>query len=108
VVRRGQPRGTEIVLWRFELDSGIGAAHGMAGWCYNLRKWNGWMSDHMQETTETARLAERAAELGKDDAVALYTGGFALAHVVGDLKRGAAMIDRSLVLKQLLGTPVGG
>ena len=36
--------------------------------------------------------------MGKDDAVALSTGGFALAYVVGDLDDGAALIDRALVL----------
>ena len=36
---------------------------------------NGWMTDRAQEIAETARLARRAAELGKDDAVALCRGG---------------------------------
>src|SRR5262249_33940646 len=44
------------------------------------------------------RLARRAAELGRDDAVALCTAGFALAYPVGDLDDGAALIDRGLVL----------
>ena len=50
------------------------------------------------ETAETARLARCAAKVGKDDAVALCSGGFALAYVVGDLDNGAAMIDRALLL----------
>jgi transglutaminase-like putative cysteine protease len=37
-------------------------------------------------------------ELGKEDAVALSTGGWALAYVVGDLDDGAAFIDRALAL----------
>jgi tetratricopeptide (TPR) repeat protein len=36
--------------------------------------------------------------LGKDDAIALATGGWALAYVVRDLEVGAALIDRALVL----------
>jgi len=36
-------------------------------------------------------------ELGKEDAVALSTGGFALALVVGDVEDGAAFIDQALV-----------
>jgi tetratricopeptide (TPR) repeat protein len=48
------------------------------------------------------RLAQRAVELGKDDAIALATGGYALAYVVLDLEVGAALIDRALVLNSNL------
>jgi tetratricopeptide (TPR) repeat protein len=37
-------------------------------------------------------------ELGKDDAVALYTGGFALARVSGALDEGIAFIDRAIAV----------
>src|SRR5262249_34355093 len=47
---------------------------------------------------ETARLARRAMELGKDDAVALAASGLALAYVVRDLDAGPALIDRALGL----------
>jgi tetratricopeptide (TPR) repeat protein len=94
--------GNNYALGQFaraiELDPHFAAAYGMAAWCYDLRKWNGWMLDSVQETAETARLAARAVELGKDDAVALCSGGFALAHVVGDLATGVAFIDRALLL----------
>lgn len=56
------------------------------------------MTDRMKETFEAARLARRAVELGKEDAVALSTGGFALAYVVGHFDDGAAFIDRALAL----------
>jgi tetratricopeptide (TPR) repeat protein len=56
------------------------------------------MINGVAETAEAARLARRAAELGKNDAVALCFGGIALAYVVGDLVDGIAMIDRALVL----------
>ena len=81
-----------------EFDNEFASAFGMAAWCYDLRKWNGWMISPQHETDETERLARIATELGKDDAVALCTGGFALAHVVGDLDVGAACIDRALML----------
>ena len=48
------------------------------------------------------RLAQRAVELGKDDAIALADGGYALAYVVHDLGVGAALIDRALVLNSNL------
>ena len=56
------------------------------------------MTDRAQDIAETARLARRAGELGRDDAVALCSAGIALAFVVGDLEDGAALIDRALVL----------
>ena len=70
----------------------------MAAWCYFWRKVNGWMTDRAREIAEGARLARRAVELGKDDAVALARGGHALAHLTGDLDGGIALIDRALVL----------
>ena len=81
-----------------ELDPDFASAYGMAVWCYARRKADGWTTDRVRETAEAERLARRAAEVGKDDAVALCLGGFGLAYVVGDLARGAAMIDQALVL----------
>jgi hypothetical protein len=48
------------------------------------------------------RLAQRAVELGKDDAIALATGGYALVYVVRDLEMGAGLVDRALVLNSNL------
>jgi adenylate cyclase len=81
-----------------ELDPDFAAAHGMAAWCYVLRRNYGWTTDRARETAETERLARRAARLARDDAVALYTGGFALARIAGYLDDGAALIDRALAL----------
>ena len=81
-----------------ELDPEFASAYGMAARCYGHRKSNGWTTDRERETAETTRLARRAAELGKDDAVALCFGGHGLALVAGDLDDGVAMIDRALVL----------
>ena len=47
---------------------------------------------------EGARLARRAVELGRDDAVALARGGHALAHFTGDLDGGIALLDRAVML----------
>jgi adenylate cyclase len=81
-----------------ELDFDFSSAYGMAARCYMNRKVYWLDSDHVKERGETARLARRAAELGKDDAVALCNGGIALFYVVGDQDDGTAMIDRALVL----------
>jgi adenylate cyclase len=81
-----------------ELDPDFASAYGMAAWCYVWRKSNRWMTDRAQESAEGARLARRAADLGKDDGVALSRGGFTLAYIAGNLDDGAAFIDRALML----------
>jgi len=81
-----------------ELDPDFASAYGMAAWCYVWRKIGGWTTDRAREIAETRRLAERAAELGRDDAVALSFAGWALAYIVGDLKAAVVLIDRALVL----------
>jgi tetratricopeptide (TPR) repeat protein len=81
-----------------ELDPRFASAYGMAARCYSQRKTSGWVTDREQDIAETARLAKLAAELGRDDAVALSTAGFALAYVVGETEDGAALIDRALLL----------
>jgi tetratricopeptide (TPR) repeat protein len=70
----------------------------MAARCYSARKVSGWMEDNARETAEVARLAKKVAQIGRDDAVALYTAGMALAYYVGELDDGAAMIERALAL----------
>jgi TolB-like protein/class 3 adenylate cyclase len=81
-----------------EIDPDFATAYGMAAWCYMIRKTNGWMGDFVQEVTEATRLARRATELGKDDAVALCWGGYALAYVGGDVDAGVMFIDRAIAL----------
>jgi TolB-like protein/class 3 adenylate cyclase/tetratricopeptide (TPR) repeat protein len=81
-----------------ELDAEFASAYAMAAWCYVWRKLNGWMIDRVQETAEAARLAQRAVELGQDDAVALTRGGHTLGFILGDLDSAIALIDRALVL----------
>src|SRR3546814_15991533 len=49
------------------------------------------------EASEGARLARRAVELGRDDAVALTRGGHALGHFGGDLDACIALLDRAQI-----------
>ena len=81
-----------------ELDPEFASAYGVAAWCYFWRRVNGWMTDRAQETAEAIRLANRAAELGKDDAVALTFGGLALGYVGAAVETGVTLIDRALTL----------
>ena len=79
-----------------EIDPDFAPAY--AARCYIERRSNNWVTDRAKETAETARLARRAVELGRDEAIALSGGGFALAQAGHDLDAGAAFIDRALVL----------
>lgn len=81
-----------------EIDGEFAAAYGMAAWCHVVRNNYGWASNTLETVAEVGRLARKAIALGRDDAVALYTGGFALAQIVGNLQIGAANIDRALAL----------
>jgi TolB-like protein/class 3 adenylate cyclase/Tfp pilus assembly protein PilF len=81
-----------------ELDPDFASAYGRAASYYVRAKVNGWISITPNEIAEVTRLAQRAVELGKDDAIALAASGWALAHVVHDLEVGAGMIDRALTL----------
>src|SRR2546430_3893194 len=85
-----------------ELDPDFASAYGRAASCYVIAKMNGWISGAANEIAEVTRLAQRAVELGKDDAIALAASGYALAHIVRDLGVGAALIDRALVLNSNL------
>jgi tetratricopeptide (TPR) repeat protein len=69
-----------------------------------VRKICGWTANRAQEMAETARLARLAAQLGKDDAVALAFGGLALGYVAGDLEGALALVDRALSLNPNLAT----
>jgi len=82
----------------FELDPDFAAAYGVAAWCIFWRKLNGWMTDREKEIEEGARLARRAVELGKNDAIALTRGGHALGHFGGELNGCIALVDKALVL----------
>jgi TolB-like protein len=81
-----------------EHDPDFASAYGMGAWCYFWRKINGWMTDRPAEMAEGARLARRAVDLGKDDAVALTRGGHALGHFGGDLDSCIGLLDRALIL----------
>ena len=85
-----------------ELDADFASAYGRAASCYVYAKASGWISGAANESAAASRLAQRAVELGKDDAIAIATSGWALAYVAGDLEVGAALIDRALVLNSNL------
>ena len=85
-----------------ELDPDFAAAYGRAALCYAFARGNGWISVTANDIAEVTRLAQRAVELGKDDAMALAASAWALAFFVRDLGGGAALIDRALGLNSNL------
>jgi TolB-like protein/Tfp pilus assembly protein PilF len=107
-VYRWNREGVSEALHLFEkaiaCDRDFAAAYGMAAWCYFWRMVNGWMADRDKEIAEAHRLAVKAAELGKDDAVALTFGGMALGMTTSDVEAGLAHIDRALALNPNLAT----
>ena len=101
-VQRLTKQSNETALRLFykaiEIDTNFASALAMAARCYTLRKTNRWMIDPAQETAEAVRLARRAIEVGKDDAVALCYAGYALVHAAYELESGAAIIERAIAL----------
>jgi TolB-like protein len=100
--REGNTQALAYFYRAIELDPEYASAYGLAARCYSQRKASGWVGDRHYEVAESKRLARRAVELGRDDAVALCTAGIALAFVVGDSEVGDALIDRALSLNSNL------
>jgi TolB-like protein/Flp pilus assembly protein TadD len=96
--RSAQDEAMRMFYRAIELDPDFAAAHAMAAFSFIWRVTNGWTTDRASEVAETERLARRAVELGRDDAVALSRSGHALAYVVGDLEGGAGLTDLALKL----------
>ena len=100
--RPGNEEALRLFNSAIELDPDFASAYGRAAFCYARAKENGWISVTANQIAEVKRLAQRAVELGKDDAIALAASGWALAFVVHDLGVAAALIDRALVLNSNL------
>jgi len=95
ITRDGTSGALRLFAKASDLDADFATPLGAAAFCYVVRKINGWLN-LPQDISEAASLASRAAELGKNDAVALAFGGLALGYVVGDLEGAVALIDRAL------------
>jgi TolB-like protein/Tfp pilus assembly protein PilF len=98
LTRDGNDEALQMFSKAIEHDPDFALAYARAAHCYVIRKANGWMTNQSQEIDETARLARLAVDLGKDDAVALSFGGYALGYVVGQLDDCAAFVDQALTL----------
>ena len=96
-----------LFMQAIEHDRDFAMAYARAARCYVTRKSNGWMLDSAKEIAEAMRLARKAVELGRDDAIALSYGGYALGYVGGELEDCAALIDRALALNPNLAAAWG-
>ena len=96
--KEGNDEALRLFGKAIELDRDFATAYGMSALCYVSRLWKHWMLDPQKEVGEAARLVNRAAELGRDDAMALSAAGMADGIVVRDLDRAVVLLDRSLLL----------
>ena len=81
-----------------EIDPEFAIAHGMAARCFSQRAVIQPLTAGAEEIAEAERLARRAADLGRNDAMALCMAGVTLAFVVKDVRAAAAMTERALAL----------
>jgi TolB-like protein len=79
-----------------EKDRDFSTPYGLAASCHHFAKANGWALSFDEE--EIARLIERAADIGTDDAVALCWAGHVHAYFFHDVDRALLLIDRALDL----------
>jgi TolB-like protein len=85
-----------------ELDPSYAIAYGMAARAYVQRNAGGWIDDRTRAIADIENLVGKARDLGRDDAVALSTAGWAMSDVLGRHFEGDAMIDRALELNPSL------
>ncbi len=81
-----------------EIEPEFASAYAMAAYCYVQRQSYGWITDRPREIAQCVQLAQRAAELGKDDALALAKAAHAISAVGGDVEGGASLIGRAIRL----------
>ena len=98
MTRDAEEEARHLFYRAIELEPGFATPYAMAARCYSRRKAQGWILDKAWEEAEVRRLASRISVIGRDDALALCVGGFALAYNTGDLEEGAAMADEAVVL----------
>lgn len=91
-------RALQFLHKAIAIDPEFASAYAMAAWCHSWRKANGWMADSAQEMAEGVRLARRAMELDKADAVALTRAGHAIGYLAGDIQGGIDLLDKALML----------
>jgi TolB-like protein/class 3 adenylate cyclase len=96
--KAGVDEALRLAYEAMKLDPDYSMAYGLAATCYVARKSAGWTTDRASEMAEVEILTKRGAEVGRDDAWALGSCGFATASILGDLDTAVSLMDRALAL----------
>ena len=96
--KAGVDEALRLAYEAIKLDPDYSMAYGLAAACYVARKSTGWTADPAREMAEVEALTKRGAEVGRDDAWALGSCGFATASILGDLDTAVHLMDRALAL----------
>jgi TolB-like protein/class 3 adenylate cyclase len=94
----GLIEATSYFYRAIEIDSGYGIAYAMAARCLNIRLVTIPLEFSHRDITEASRLCGIAADLGRNDALALCMAGVTLGFAVRDVHGGAALTTRALTL----------
>jgi TolB-like protein/class 3 adenylate cyclase/Tfp pilus assembly protein PilF len=81
-----------------EIDPEYGIAYAMAARCFNVRAVTSPLEFDADDVEEAERLCRLAADLGRNDAMALSMTGVTLGYAVRDVPGGAALTTRALAL----------
>ena len=96
--KAGVDEALRLAYEAMKLDPDYSMAYGLAAACYVTRKSAGWTTDRVKEMAEVEVLTLRGAEVGRDDAWALGSCGFATASILGNLDTAVSLMDRALGL----------
>jgi adenylate cyclase len=95
----GNAEALKLFYRAIEIDQDYASAYAMAARCLNTQ---GVIDPKVlgapEHVAEAERMSRRAAELGRDDAMALSMAGVTLGFTVKDIRGGAALTERALVL----------
>ena len=105
--RNGIDEALRLAYRAIELDPNYPTPYALALSCFGLRRSAGWVTDAAHDIAETRRMTDRIAEIGHDDFFALSSCGFAIASLLGEHEKGAALIDQALALNPTASLPLG-
>jgi adenylate cyclase len=88
----------ELFKKAFELDPEFAAAYAMAAHTFHMEKGGAGKVLTNEMRAEALRFANIAAQIGSEDAFVLARCGHTLMYVGGEFDRGAAMVEKALLL----------